>query len=89
MVEELINTLILIEALKFKIIPCYKNYYSCYGYLFSFLKYWSEMHIVKYNRIAKNGNSFLVSGEEKMEKVVKEVDEDRWPTEAKSLHASV
>lgn len=47
------------------------------------------MHIVKYNRIAKNGNSFLVSGEEKMEKVVKEVDEDRSPTEAKSLHASV
>lgn len=27
MVEELINTLILIEALKFKIIPCHKNYY--------------------------------------------------------------
>lgn len=47
------------------------------------------MHIVKYNRTAKNGNSFLVSGEEKMEKVVKEVDEDSSPTEVKSLHASI
>lgn len=45
---------------------------------------------MNYNSIAMNRDSFLVSGEEKkMEKVVKEVDEDSLPTEVKSFQASI